>query len=197
MTMDPRVYDTGTDINQEVRKAREAGATILGGSTPAGSGDPELLAAKLAEAIQFGRIAMVSPVHKNTKFLIKTGKLMACMAGSDVPAIPGVNQPTEIRRVGDIAIKFEGGICILDPDNVEGDIERLDWCLQHEDVVRNAMDPRVEEWTSMKEGQTNLSTREPTLNPGVDVDAVMRGDYSSFNQAASLASRARQILAGV
>jgi len=196
MAMDPRVYDASADIKNEVSQAKEA---VAAGQAEFSTGDPlaEARARQIAEAVSFGKLAYISPVHKNTKFLIRSGKSTLCVQGSDVPAMAGMNQPTEVRRIGDVFIQFSQGICILDPDNDPDDLVRLDWAIQHEDICRNAMDPMVDTWLSMKEGQLNLSTREPSLDPSLDVDAVMRGDFSGFSTTGSLAARARAIIGGV
>ena len=44
--------------------------------------------------------------------------------------------------------------------------------------------------------QLNTAIKEPSLDPGLDVDRVLAGDYSAFGKAGSLASRARAILHG-
>ena len=197
MVMDPRVYDPAQDINhqtfKEVQQAKAEGFQLKGSDDLA----IDLAAARVAEAMAAGRRAFIAPVHKNTKFLIEPGKPTITAAGSDMPAVAGMNYPqgTEIRRLGDVFIQFVGGICILDPDDPHYS-RQLQWCEEHPEIARDAKDPTTDTWAVMKEGQTPLKDREPGFDPSVDVDAVMRGDMSSFARAGSIAAQARAILAG-
>ena len=189
----PRAYDPGLDVGAAVRAAKEAGLVNLSGVDP--SLDAE--AARVAQALKDGKIAFVSPMNKRAHILVKGGKLTPCYAQTDEPVVAGVpaTNGTEMRRLGDIFLDFEGGITILDPSDPDDQV-RILWCEANPSVTRNCMAQEVEQWTAMKEGQLNTAIKEPSLDPGLDVDRVLAGDYSAFGKAGSLASRARAILHG-
>lgn len=194
--MDPRAYDPSQDINaqtfQDVQSAKAAGFQLKTSADLAA----DLTAARIGE-LKPGRVAFVAPVHKNDTILIHPGKPTLCVAGGDTPAVPGMAYPggTEVRRLGDVFVQFIHGIAIFDPQD-ETDQLRIAWCEAHPETCRNAIDPMTDTWAAMKEGQTPLKDKEPGFDPSLDVDAVMRGDYSSFARSGSLASQARAILAG-
>lgn len=192
MEMDPRVYDPAQDLTAQTRatRAKHTGPVNI-------DPDADLKVAQVTQALTAGKRAFVAPVHQNSHILIHAGKPTTCYAGSDQPAIPGMpaTAGVEVRRIGDIFIDFTGGIGIFDPED-EADAIRIAWCEANPDAARDAFDPQTDIWANLKEGQLNKSTKEPSIDQGMDVDAVMRGDYATLNRSGSIAARARAIVAG-
>lgn len=192
----PRSYNPDMDVGLAVRQAKEAGLVNVGGIDPLA----EAQAARIAEAVGSGQRAFISPMNKTAKIMVKGGVMTPCYPNTDNPIVPGAPSAmgVEMRRLGDVFVEFEGGMCILDPNGGSDgqDTLRIMWCEANPQITRDCLSPEVEQWSAMKEGQLNTSIREPSLDPGMDVDRVLAGDWSAFSNAGSLAARARAILAG-
>lgn len=191
---DALTYDPAQDISAiTATLKRDMGAGAFQGD----NAELTLSAARLAEAMANGMRAFISPVHKNTRFLIHQGKLTTVDLASGLPALPGVPYPNgvEARRIGDVFIQFTGGICILDPSQEEYEVQ-LAWAEANPSVCRDATIPETDIWASMKEGQLDLKDKEAGMDKSIDIDAVLRGDRDAWGKSGSLASRARGILAG-
>lgn len=198
MTMfaDPRQYDPADDISRQADAQR---AEVMASQAQAGafkSAQIDGLAETLAAAAKSGLRAFIAPCHKSTKFLIRGGAPMLCIAGTGIPVVPGSNtqQLTAVERVGDVNLQFTGGIVVIDPKTQEG-AGQLQWCLDHPDICRDVVnDPAVEVWASLKEGQLELADRGPSIPKNLDVDAALRGDFSGLSETGSIAARARAML---
>ena len=62
--------------------------------------------------------------------------------------------------------------CILQTD----DLEIIEWCIEHPDICRDADDPQAEAWATLKQMTINTATKEATLPPGTDINAMLRGE---------------------
>lgn len=189
----PNLYDSSKDIANEL----EGRALDPAAAHAALEASTELNANRVAEAVQAGKRAFIAPAHKEHNFLIVGGKETLVIAGTNIPVTPGqaVQHATEVGRIGDVRLRFNGGIALIDPETMEGKVQ-LEWALAHPDICRDAVnDPMVEIWASLKEGQLNKMDREPSIPRGMDVDKVLKGDMSGFAESGSIASRARGILA--
>lgn len=103
----------------------------------------------------------VAPIHKNARFLVKPGKLVQ---------FRDPNSPTgtrDARRDGDVWAVFAGGVLVTDNPTI------IAWCEKSTEICRDADDPRTEAWAMLKEGQVPTSTRDPLINPKLDVDQIV------------------------
>lgn len=180
---DPRVYDTSQTLEAETTPQRiEVQQAVNQANAQMAV---EHSAQMLASAIRTGKRAFVAPLHKNYRILVKAGPM-----GNQ----PHPNFPQGIAaRSGDIWLTFTGGIAIIDPSTPEG-ATQLAWCEKHADKCRDAFEAETEAWSSLKEAQAERPDAVPSLSPSIDVDALMRGDYSSLSARQTLAARARAIL---
>ena len=197
-TNDPRTYDTAQDISHAAQEFR-AGLSDLDKEVimDAARTLSNPLTTQLTEALQAGKRAFVSPTHLNSRILIVRGKLETVYTGTKVKYVAGSAAPAgvENRRLGDVWVRFSGGIVVIDPEHDEDANEKIAWALNHPEICRDAMDPATEVWASMKSAQQQTSKAEPSLPENLDVDAVLRGDLSGFNESNSIAARARRQLA--
>ncbi len=115
-----------------------------------------------------------SPSQPNFRKLIKIGT---------VRRTPDPNSPTgmkDMAREGDIMIEFTNGFWqggLSDDDDV-----RIAWC-EVQAALPNApimdiMDPQCKVWTALKKGQQMTARKDPTVAPGINVSAAMRGEAS-------------------
>lgn len=189
----PRSYDSGRDLSGETSGfvPDPVGAQALRAA------EIELQAAKLVGAVQAGNRAFIAPAHKQGRFLVRGGKQMMVVSGTSIAIERGmqVSQQTEVGRVGDVWLSFVGGIAIIDPSTEDGQVQ-LQWCLDHPDMCRDAVnDNAVEVWASLKEGQLQKIDQEPSIPTSLNIDAALKGDFSSFGESGSIAARARALLA--
>ena len=193
---DPRLYDASKTIeaeNAELLSERLARGDTVEKANEVIVGIKE---EALIEALQSGKRAFVSPSRVKGSYMVRPGKMAIVYAGTDMPVqagAPAVNG-TETRRIGDIKAKFEGNVLLIDPSTEEGAVI-LEWALKHPEICRDAMEPETEIWAAFKKGQLNLAASEPSIPTNLDIDKVMRGDYSGFSEKESIAARARKRLA--
>ena len=202
--------DQGNPLHYDPsRTQEEENRRLLDGVSPSAAAVVEpvaidLKATALADAVAKGWRVFVSPFKRNAKVMVQSGRSTVCLLGQDIPFIAGMTAPggTEVRRIGDVYAKFVGGVLLVDPNKVNpatqqptGDII-LKWAESHSEVCRDAInDPQAEIWASMKMGQRETATNRPSMPPSMDVDAVLRGDYSSVaGGKASLVTKAKAIL---
>ena len=129
----------------------------------------------------------LSAQHPNTKFLVTVGT---------VEWFKAQDSPTGRRdtgREGDVWAQFSGGMLATDDPVV------IEWCEAHgpnEDLHReyhrardestrgcraghgvccDAKDPNAAAWVAMKDAQVPNASREATMSPGMDVDALLQG----------------------
>lgn len=198
--MDPwqaaRSYNPDENLTDQVNAERDARL-----AQGAKYGDPDDLlidskAAALAGAVKQGKKVFCSPSKRDGYIMVRPGQLAVVYAGTNTPVVPGApaTNGTETKRVGDIKARFAGSLLIIDPNTVEGQVV-LEWAERHPDICRDAMDPSTDVWMAMKESQLNTAVREPSMPTNIDVDAVLRGDLSGFQERGSVAARARSLLA--
>lgn len=191
-----RVYDPSTDVSNRVEEARQAGMVSQDSLSEAAKAANAAAATAVSNAVRSGKRAIIAPVHKNHNFLIKGGIAMAVYPGTSIPVAAGVpvQGGAEVARVGDVRVKFTGGIAILDPNEPDFDVQ-IAWVASHPDICRDISEPGVEIWASLKEGQMDTMYVSASMPKALNVDAIMRGDFSSFAESGSLAGLARQMLA--
>lgn len=188
---DPRLYDPSRDVSAE---AAAHAAEVSGAAADVQDALHQMEAKRIADAIESGKKAFVFPQRRNYRKLVKAGTLQACFSGTHTPIPSGVRADNpEIARVGDIWLHAKGGILIFDPEE-EGGQEILAWCLEHPEICRDALDPQTEVWAHLKTSQTQFKNKAPSMSQGLDVDAMMRGDYTSAMENDSLVSQARRQL---
>ncbi len=137
----------------------------------------EVVLVKAPEASQY-RTYVAAAQYANNKFLAKTGTPVKApiVAGSTSGIIP------LITRDGDVWAKFANGILTTkDPDVIA-------WCEEHPSVCRDANDPRTPGWATLKEFQTVKSTRDASLEGGIDVDKLAFPDLGKFEEALAASS---------
>lgn len=192
---DPRLYDASSTLeaqNAAILAERMAAGESVEKANDAIIGFKEEM---LVEAIKSGKRAFVSPSRVKGSYMVRPGKLTIVYAGTEMPVqagAPAVNG-TETRRIGDIKAKFEGNVLIIDPSTEEGAVI-LEWAEKHPEICRDALNPETEIWAAFKKGQLNLADKEPSIPTNMDIDKVMRGDYSGFSEKESIAARARKRL---
>lgn len=191
--MDPRTYDPSTDIGQQVAEAKAQTESVPGSLVEQSF---DIKAGAIASAIRSGKRAFVSYSKVNATVLVRVGKTTLVYQGTRMPVVPGAVHPggTEIRRVGDIRLQFAGGVAIIDPSTEEGQVQ-LAWAESHPEQCRDAMDPDSETWAALKRAQLNLADREPSLPGNINVDNVLKGDFSGLQEKDSVVARARRMLA--
>ena len=147
---------------------------------------------------EVGLRRFVSPAHKNEQFIIP---------GTVVQAPPNAfsgGMPIDLRRDGDVVVRFNNGILITDDPKViewceardgtvlETDLETGEATVCEPDICRDAEDPQTRAWVALVENTLNTSTKEATLPRGLDVGKVLRGEQT----AVSGGSLVDQALAG-
>lgn len=133
-------------------------------------------------------VAFLSPVEKNTRFLIKGGKVVS---------FPDKDSPRgqkEVGRDGDLWVEFHDGIGIFDTEDA-ADRARIEWCAANPAICRDVSDPMTEAWAELKQGQQPLAWRDAVIARSMDIDAALRGDPSGYARAGSQADRARKQVA--
>lgn len=129
----------------------------------------------------------LSPQHPNTKYLVRVGKVLSFKA-QDSPS--GMR---DTAREGDVWAQFSGGVLATDDPIV------IAWCEAHgpdEDLHReyhrardestrgcraghgvccDAKHPNAAPWNEMKAHQIPTSSREATMAPSMDIDALIKG----------------------
>lgn len=201
---DPRLYDPNTTIEAETAaRLKEASDYEPGKAAEVMQGIKEQT---LVNAWQSGKRAFVSPMRVKGSYMVKPGPLVVCYAGTNTPVQAGApaSSGTEIKRLGDVKAVFQGNVLIVDPEETfthpvtgqeiqKGKILEL-WAENHPEICRDAMNAETEIWAAFKQGQLNLAGKEPSIPAAIDIDKVMRGDYSGFNESNSIAARARKRL---
>ena len=102
----------------------------------------------------------------NQRILVTAGK---------VESFPNVNSPTgksDRRRDGDVWADFHEGVLVTDNPAV---IAFLD---ESPEKYRRANDPRAASWAQLKEGQTKLAYRDPSIPVDFNVDDVVYPEQS-------------------
>lgn len=190
---DARVYSSADDISAQAVEARP---NVEESAKATAQATAEAQAQVLVDAIRQGKMAFISPSAKTYRKLVKPGRVTACYPGTQLPIIPGApsQNGVDMTRVGDIWATFSGGMLIVGPQDENG-VEIIEWASSHPDVCRDAMDPSTETWAAMRGSQLNMADREPSLPTNIDVDAVLRGDFSGFSEFESVTQRARRMLA--
>lgn len=192
---DPRLYDPSKNLTDQVAaekaKLQENGASL----EAAAAGISDIKAEAIVAQVKSGKRVFVSPSKQNSTIMVRPGTVQIVYAGTNRPVVQGApaTNGTEAKRLGDIKAKFVGGILVVDPSVPDGQTI-LDWAESHPEICRDAMDPQSDIWVAMKQSQLNLAAREPSLPGNINVDKVLAGDYSGFNERDSVASRARRML---
>lgn len=189
----PRLYDPTSTIEFQTAAALAQRGESVQAAADAIQGLKE---EALVEAWKSGKRAFVSPGRVKGSYMIRPGKLTACYKGTSIPYVAGTsaNNGTEMRRVGDIKAVFQGNVLIVDPSTPEGKVIEA-WAEAHPEICRDAASPETEIWVAFKQGQQNLAGRAPSIPTNMDIDKVLRGDYSGFSEKESIAARARKRLA--
>lgn len=179
----------------------DSGAPILGSLTAEerASAAPEEGRIKAAEALEkegfpgsneaesMGyRTFVAAREHSQGRFLVKPGKLVtiAPLPGSTPGILPA------ITREGDVWASFSGGVLTTNDERV------IAWCENHPKVCRDATNPTTPGWAALKDLQARVATRDVTLPPDVDVDAMFDfpealGQSSGGEDARALVEGAR------
>ncbi len=114
------------------------------------------------------------PGAPNMRKLIKVGTVRS----TPDPASPTGRK--DMARDGDILIEFingfwQGGLS-------EDDDARIAWCESQaslaDPMVMDIMDPQCKVWTALKKGQQKTGRADPTVAPGINISAAMRGEAS-------------------
>lgn len=129
--------------------------------------------------------AFVAPIERQTRFLVKPGKVRQVKDNNSVMG------ERDVARDGDIFVEFNDGICVLDASNPE-DAIRIAWCEAHDAICRDVSDPFTEAWALIKELTTPSARNESRLPAGMDVEAVLRGDPAGIMGTHSATRRAKQ-----
>jgi hypothetical protein len=192
---DPRLYDENQTIEAENARILVAAAENADGLKRVDNVMKGIKEEALVQAWQSGKKAFVSPMRVKGSYMVKPGVLTTVYPGTNTPVMPGSPATSfEQRRIGDIKAVFQGNVLIVDPSTPDGAVI-YEWALAHPEICRDAENAETEVWAAFKQGQLNLATREPSIPVNIDVDRVMRGDYSGFNESNSIAARARKRLA--
>jgi hypothetical protein len=123
----------------------------------------------------------IAPGLLDASFIVKGGKLTQAPANAFSGGLP-----IDLRRDGDVVARFVN--CILQTD----DLDIIEWCVEHPDICRDANDPQAEAWATLKQMTIETSTKEATLPPGTDIDAMLRGEKQPGGPE-SLVERARNM----
>lgn len=192
---DPRLYDASQTLEAENARVLAAAAA---NSQAFEAHDKVIQGIKeqtLVDAWQSGRKAFVSPMRVKGSYMVKPGVLTVVYPGTNQPVQPGAPAThLEMRRLGDVKAVFQGNVLIVDPSTPDGKLI-YDWAMRHPEICRDAENAETEIWAAFKQGQLNLAGREPSIPVNINVDKVMAGDYSGFNESNSIAARARKRLA--
>lgn len=190
---DARVYDASQDTNAAASAAREG---VEQTARSASDAQAELQAQVIVAAVNAGKRAFINPTAKTYSFMVKPGKLMACYAGTKVPVVPGQASAggIEMARVGDIRARFVGGMLIVGLEDENGP-DIIAWAEAHPDVCRDALDPMTETWAALRASQLDLAEKEPSLPKNINIEQILRGDFSGFSEYESATQRARRMLA--
>lgn len=146
--------------------------------------------ATIPSALPDGYRIFLSPHYPNAAFLATAGKPRVGIN----PAAPMGVEPLAERR-GDVWVKFDSGVCATD------EVEVIKWLEAHsgdqtahgdyhraknEDVMCGnpyslcrEQGPGSDVWAELKLGQMDIMTRNKTIDPSLDVEALMRGDYAT------------------
>jgi hypothetical protein len=117
--------------------------------------------------------SFVAPKERNLRQLVKAGELNQ---------VRDPNSPTGWRDAGrkatgpnsDVFVEFRSGSLTTDDPDV------IAWCEAHPKICRDAADPETVVWANLVNAQTWTARQDPTLSPGMDVDAFMKGDRSAM-----------------
>ena len=123
----------------------------------------------------------IAPGLLDASFMVRAGKVVQSPANAFSGGLP-----VDLRRDGDKVARFVN--CILQTD----DLDIIEWCVEHPDICRDADDPQAEAWATLKQMTINTGTKEATLPPGTDIDAMLRGEKQPSGPE-SLVERARKM----
>ena len=123
----------------------------------------------------------IAPGLLDARFVVKGGTVVQSPANAFSGGLP-----VDLRRDGDVVARFVN--CILQTD----DLDIIEWCVEHPDICRDANDPQAEAWATLKQMTIETSTKEATLPPGTDIDAMLRGEKQPSGPE-SLVERARNM----
>lgn len=137
----------------------------------------------------------IAPQHPGGRFLIQVGVVEQAPYQQQVLGLK-----PDIRRNGDIWLKFNSGIASVRPSEDFAE-EKVAWLVAHQGVVEDHVayhknkneDPRacqapiglcrengpgVDVWAQLKSGQVATAHSNATIDPGIDIDAAMRGELT-------------------
>lgn len=122
------------------------------------------------EAEERSRIrTFVSPLHPNTRFLVRAGS---------VHQVRDPNSPTGLRdmfRSGDKWAVFQSGILQTD------DPEIIAWAENHPEICRDVNDRLTPLWVQLEEARTPKAWREASLDPTTNIDSYI-GAMNEVNE---------------
>jgi len=178
MMQDERLYE---GPRTEERQAAEEATQAVTASAKELAGQP---ITTMPEEVRQGKVVFVAPVEKNTRFLVKAGKMVR---------FRDPNSPSGYRdaaREGDIWAQFSNGVLVTDVPEV------IAWCLENKEICRPADDPRTAAWAQLKEKQVPTAESPPQIDPGFDVEGTIFGEETGKPlfpvKEGSLVERARK-----
>lgn len=146
----------------------------------------------LSKALADGARAFIFPYDAGGKLNLLLSEPADCV----VLTVMDASTPTgrrETMRKNDVFLEITNGVATIRPNDPYREL-KLKWCESHPKRCREYNAPEADTWAKMIDAQLNKANREPSLDPSLDVDAIIAGDFSGLGKADSLVGRASILL---